>query len=248
MATFSFCLLSCPPRKVGLCTMCINGPKLSHHGPFCTPIFLCRMCTAQGSPLPLLCSIARTKPNYCRLRLHLRRRLGRLDGLRLVQRQPQQGSRAAEQIQCLAPRFSETCLSRRTLVLLATAITTPISPLSGFQITFMSSPGHVRTLKRQRSRFFGGQGCIVETQTTVEDRIPLSDNFHVEDRYVRNTMVQMREPVAGSVASNMKGHLGVYVFFSCCRRCFAVHDFCALTERSDVHRAPSWFVDSLQAK
>ncbi|CAM9305361.1 unnamed protein product, partial [Ectocarpus sp. 4 AP-2014] len=51
-------------------------------------------------------------------------------------------------------------------------------------ITFMSSPGHVRTLKRQRSRFFGGQGCIVETQTTVEDRIPLSDNFHVEDRWI----------------------------------------------------------------
>jgi len=46
----------------------------------------------------------------------------------------------------------------------------------------MSSPGQVRTLKRQRSRFFGNQGCIVETQTTVEDRIPLSDNFHVEDR------------------------------------------------------------------
>ncbi|CAM9680174.1 unnamed protein product [Pylaiella littoralis] len=51
-------------------------------------------------------------------------------------------------------------------------------------ITFMSSPGQVRTLKRQRSRFFGGQGCIVETQTTVEDRIPLSDNFHVEDRWI----------------------------------------------------------------
>ncbi|CAM9593219.1 unnamed protein product [Ectocarpus sp. 6 AP-2014] len=51
-------------------------------------------------------------------------------------------------------------------------------------ITFMSSPGHVRTLKRQRSRVFGGQGCIVETQTTVEDRIPLSDNFHVEDRWI----------------------------------------------------------------
>lgn len=50
------------------------------------------------------------------------------------------------------------------------------------QITFMSSPGQVRTLKRQRCRFFGRQGCIVETQTTVEDRIPLSDNFHVEDR------------------------------------------------------------------
>ncbi|CAM9469778.1 unnamed protein product [Scytosiphon promiscuus] len=48
----------------------------------------------------------------------------------------------------------------------------------------MSSPGQVRTLKRQRSRFFGGQGCIVETQTTVEDRIPLSDNFHVEDRWI----------------------------------------------------------------
>lgn len=50
------------------------------------------------------------------------------------------------------------------------------------QITFMSSPGQVRTLKRQRCRFFGRQGCVVETQTTVEDRIPLSDNFHVEDR------------------------------------------------------------------
>lgn len=46
----------------------------------------------------------------------------------------------------------------------------------------MSSPGQVRTLKRQRCRFFGRQGCVVETQTTVEDRIPLSDNFHVEDR------------------------------------------------------------------
>eukprot|EP00903_Cladosiphon_okamuranus_P012668 g11848.t1 len=51
-------------------------------------------------------------------------------------------------------------------------------------ITFMSSPGQVRTLKRQRCRFFGRQGCVVETQTTVEDRIPLSDNFHVEDRWI----------------------------------------------------------------
>lgn len=70
----------------------------------------------------------------------------------------------------------------------------------------MSSPGHVRTLKRQRCRFFGGQGCIVETQTTVEDRIPLSDNFHVEDRYVRNTMVHTYARyhvfVVGSVASD----------------------------------------------
>lgn len=52
----------------------------------------------------------------------------------------------------------------------------------GEQISFMSSPGQVRTLKRQRARFFGGAGCIVDTITTVEDRIPLSDNFHVEDR------------------------------------------------------------------
>lgn len=50
------------------------------------------------------------------------------------------------------------------------------------QITFMSSPGQVRTLKRQRARFYGEQGFVVDTITTVEDRIPLSDNFHVEDR------------------------------------------------------------------
>ncbi len=58
----------------------------------------------------------------------------------------------------------------------------PRKPAKQTQITFMGSPGQVRTLKRQRSRFFGSQGCMVETQTTVEDRIPLSDNFHVEDR------------------------------------------------------------------
>lgn len=56
---------------------------------------------------------------------------------------------------------------------------------TGAQISFMSSPGQVRTLKRQRVRFFGTQGFLVETITSVEDRIPLSDNFHVEDRCAR---------------------------------------------------------------
>lgn len=61
--------------------------------------------------------------------------------------------------------------------------------LTCVQITFMSSPGQVRTLKRQRVRFFGSQGCVVDTITTVEDRIPLSDNFHVEDRCVSYSSV-----------------------------------------------------------
>ncbi len=55
------------------------------------------------------------------------------------------------------------------------------TPLS---IQFISCPSQVRTAKRQRLVVFGGSGIVYDTITSVEDRIILSDNFHVEDRWV----------------------------------------------------------------
>ncbi|CAM9757838.1 unnamed protein product, partial [Phaeothamnion confervicola] len=51
-------------------------------------------------------------------------------------------------------------------------------------LSFMAGPSQVRTCKQQRCRVFGGAGFIVDTLTTVEDRIPLSDHFGVEDRWL----------------------------------------------------------------
>ncbi len=55
------------------------------------------------------------------------------------------------------------------------------TPLS---VQFISCPSQVRTAKRQRLCVFGGAGIVYDTVTSVEDRIILSDNFHVEDRWV----------------------------------------------------------------
>ncbi len=55
------------------------------------------------------------------------------------------------------------------------------TPLS---VQFISCPSQVRTAKRQRLFVFGGAGIVYDTVTSVEDRIIMSDNFHVEDRWV----------------------------------------------------------------
>jgi hypothetical protein len=50
-------------------------------------------------------------------------------------------------------------------------------------IQFMNVPNQVRTSKQQRIRVLRGAGFIYDTVTTVEDRIPVSDCFEVEDRW-----------------------------------------------------------------
>ncbi len=55
------------------------------------------------------------------------------------------------------------------------------TPLS---VQFIKCPSQVRTAKRQRLVVFGGAGIVYDTVTSVEDRIILSGNFHVEDRWV----------------------------------------------------------------